>query len=251
MLPSGHIFVFQGMLDFCSDNEGHLNEDKLAIIIGHEMAHAVLGHAAEKLSLTNLMDAILLVPMAVIWAFIPSDGIAFITHWFTKQVVDIFIELPFSRELEIEADTIGLEMAARACFDVRHAPAIWMVMEVLDEAVSTLSNCTTDNADILEEYKTLESFLSTHPAHGERQTKLETMMESAMAVRKDCSCPPLGPGPDPRALATQAREWWEQNREASIREQIEKKQIRQLKNKGIPLFFEQLEEETIALEIKE
>ena len=100
MLPNGHIFVFGGMWTRCSDSDGKLNEDKLAIILGHEMAHAILGHTAEKLSLTNLIEACMLVPMAVIWAFIPSDGIAFITHWFIKKAMDIFVDLPFSREME-------------------------------------------------------------------------------------------------------------------------------------------------------
>ena len=83
------------MWNFCCDQEGNLNEDKLGMILGHEMAHAILFQTAEKLSLTNLTV------LAVKWAFIPSDGI---THWFFKKAVDIFIEMPFSRDMELEAD---------------------------------------------------------------------------------------------------------------------------------------------------
>jgi Zn-dependent protease with chaperone function len=153
VLPNGHIFVFGGMWTRCSDSDGQLNEDKLAIILGHEMAHAILGHSEEKLS------PCMLVPMAVIWAFMPSDGIAFITHWFIKKAMDIFEDLPFSREMEMEADTSGLKLAAKACFDVREAPAFWMVMELLEDSGSILINCTKDDeeAKISEDFKTIHS----------------------------------------------------------------------------------------------
>ena len=42
VLPSGNIFVYKGMLDFC------INDDQLAVILGHEMAHAVLGRLSHR-----------------------------------------------------------------------------------------------------------------------------------------------------------------------------------------------------------
>jgi Zn-dependent protease with chaperone function len=150
-------------------------------------------------------------PMTVIWAFIPSDGIAFITHWFIKKAVDIFVELPFSREMETEADTFGLEVTAKACYDVRGAPAIWMVKDLLDEAGAILINCTKeeDDANILEEYKTLEAYLSTHLGHDDRYKQLQNIMEATLAIRKECGCPELYQDSDPCMGASQARKWWE------------------------------------------
>ena len=85
----------------------------LAIIIGHEMAHAVLGHIPEKLTLASFVQLVLLVPMAVIWAMLPNDGIALVTDWFMNTVAEIFVNLPFDRALEMEADQVGLMMAAK------------------------------------------------------------------------------------------------------------------------------------------
>lgn len=51
--------------------------------------------------------------MAVIWAFLPNDGIALVANWFMDTVVDIMVELPFSRDMEAEADQVGLIMAAK------------------------------------------------------------------------------------------------------------------------------------------
>ena len=59
------------------------------------------------------MDILILFPLAVIWAFIPSDGMALVTQWFLNQVVNILLELPYSRSLEEEADTVGLQLAAK------------------------------------------------------------------------------------------------------------------------------------------
>ena len=124
VLPSGNIFVFRGMLEFCK------NDDQLAVIIGHEMAHAILGHSAEILSLASLLDVLVLVPMAVLWALLPNEGIAMVCDWFVNKAKAVIFNLPFSREMELEADKVGLVLAARACYDVREAPALWLLREL-------------------------------------------------------------------------------------------------------------------------
>ena len=87
--------------------------DELGIVLSHEIAHVVLGHVEEKLTLTSFVQLVLLVPMAVLWAFLPNDGIALVLNWFMDTVVDIMIELPFSRDMETEADRVGLILAAK------------------------------------------------------------------------------------------------------------------------------------------
>ena len=178
VLPSGNIFVFKGMLDLC------FNDDQLAIILGHEMAHAVLGHSAEKLTMASFVQLVLLVPMAVLWAIVPNDGIAIITDWFINKVVKIFSELPFDRAQEMEADEVGLMMAAKACFNVREAPAVWQVMELI-------SDNPEDDMDL--------EFLSTHPAHRTRYQSLSNQLSSAMTIRMDYGCKKLDPNCDPQA----------------------------------------------------
>jgi len=178
VLPSGNIFVYKGMLDFC------INDDQLAVILGHEMAHAVLGHIPEKLTMASFVQLVLLVPMAVIWAIVPNDGIALITDWFINKVVEIFSELPFDRAMEMEADEVGLMMAAKACFDVREAPAVWQVMELISD-------------DPMEKDKDWE-FLSTHPVHNTRYQSLSGQLTSALNLRMNCGCKKLDPNCDPQ-----------------------------------------------------
>ena len=96
--------------------------------------------------------------MAVLWAFIPSEGIAFITDKFVQKVTELIIELPYSRLMENEADEVGLTLAANACFDVREAPVIWGTMHLKK---------TMDETEEEQAYRkkgvTLD-FLSTHPS---------------------------------------------------------------------------------------
>ena len=148
VLPSGNIFIFQGMLDLCD------NDDQLAIVISHEMAHSILGHVAEKLTMASFVQVILLVPMAVLWALMPNDGIAMVSDWFINKVSELLIELPFSRFMELEADEVGLLLAAKACYDVREAPVLWQLLELMDE------NPLSRDQDL--------EFLATHPVHKTR-----------------------------------------------------------------------------------
>ena len=105
VLPSGNIFIYRGMLELCK------NDDQLAVIIGHEMAHSILGHVAEKLTMGTFVQIALLVPMALLWAFMPNGGIAVVFDWFIDKVTDVLIHLPFSRDMELEADEGGLLLA--------------------------------------------------------------------------------------------------------------------------------------------
>ena len=164
VLPTGNIFVFKGMLNLCT------NDDQLGIILGHEMAHTVLGHGAEKLTMASFVQMALLVPMAVLWAMMPNDGVALVANWFIDKVIKLLVDLPFSREMEMEADEVGLVMAAKACFDVREAPALWGMMEFLAE-------------DPLENDKDLE-FLSTHPCHATRYVCLAYLLSDSWCVKQ-------------------------------------------------------------------
>jgi len=168
VLPSGNIFMYRGMLDLCK------NDDMLAVILGHEMAHAVLGHTAERLTNASFLNLVLLLPFALLWALLPNDGVALVANWFFDKVVEVAVELPFSRAMEAEADEVGLVMAAKACFDVREAPPLWGLMELLAED-------ETENDTDLE-------FLSTHPVHSTRQESLATQLAAALSLRLERGC---------------------------------------------------------------
>ncbi|CAL8098931.1 unnamed protein product [Orchesella dallaii] len=177
VLPCGSIFVFSGLLKLCD------SDDQLGIILGHEMAHAVMGHGAEKASFMHFMDLMFIIPLAALWALLPSDITAAIAHWITSTMSDILMDLPHSRFIEEEADEVGLVLAAKACFDIREAPVVWAKMGLLGK----------DDISI--------EWLSTHPSHERRQAQLEEMLPDAISVREKCQCPKLPPV-DPRLKIT-------------------------------------------------
>merc|ERR1719369_255239 len=112
-----------------------------------------------------------------------DDGIALFANWFIDQVIQFVVELPFSRDMESEADEVGLQMAAKACFDVREAPAFWGKMQLLSE------NPMENDSDF--------EFISTHPCHSTRQSKLTDLLADALRLRWDCGCERLDPKRDP------------------------------------------------------
>ena len=113
---------------------------------------------AEALNYANFLNGLLIIPMAVLWAFIPSAGIAYITDKFVQKVSELIIELPYSRLMENEADEVGLRLAAKACFDVREAPVIWGHMHL-----EKIMNETEEEQAYRKKGVTLD-FLSTHPS---------------------------------------------------------------------------------------
>lgn len=175
VLPSGQIFVFSGMLQLCT------NDQQLGAVLAHEMAHCVLGHGAEQVSYVHLVDMVIIVFLAAIWAIMPTDGIAAVSHWFFDKVVSLLLKLPYSRKLELEADEIGLLLAAKACFDVREASAFWSKMSLMQSEEENVE------------------FLSTHPSHDRRSEHLDNIMNNAIELRRQCNCPAL-PHKDPRVL---------------------------------------------------
>ncbi|KAI8510044.1 metalloendopeptidase [Branchiostoma belcheri] len=169
VLPHGQIFVFAGMLETVS------NPHQLGIILGHEMAHAILGHAAEQVSFLQLVDCLSICVVAAIWALFPSDWMALLSHWLQNKFAKLLLEMPYSRMLETEADEVGLQLAAKACFDVRESAAFWERMALQDDM--------EENLDL--------DWLSTHPSHEQRAQHLEQLLPQAIELRKSCQCLPL------------------------------------------------------------
>jgi len=165
--PSGDLILFTGLLDFVE------NDDELAVILAHEMSHAILQHAAEEISHSRLIDIFSIAMAGLLWAFLPSDLTALMTQYIADRFLKFIFQLPYSRQLEREADVVGLQLAARACFDIRCAIPFWNRMDEHD------SN-----------YKVPE-FLSTHPGCESRAADLEKLMPEALDLRNSCNCPTL------------------------------------------------------------
>ncbi len=72
-------------------------------------------HAAEEISHSRLIDVVSIVMAGLLWAFLPSDIIALITQYFADKFLNFLFQLPYSRQLETEADYVGVMLAARVC----------------------------------------------------------------------------------------------------------------------------------------
>jgi predicted Zn-dependent protease len=154
-LPGGKVAVYTGILPVTQ------NPDALAVVMGHEIAHAIARHGAERMAHQKLVQ---LGTMAVGASMSDMDPE-------TQRMVlgalgvgaQFGVLLPFSREHESEADYMGLIYVARACFDPREAPRLWERMGAPAE------------------------FMSTHPSSETRIRQFEEWMPEAMRVREE-SC---------------------------------------------------------------
>ncbi|MEM7610219.1 MAG: M48 family metallopeptidase [Pseudomonadota bacterium] len=160
-LPGGKVAVYTGLLPVAE------NIDGLAVIMGHEIAHAIARHGAERMARQKLVQ---------IGSIAASFAIGDMDVSTQRAVMGALgvgaqygVLLPFSRSHESEADYIGLILAARACFDPREAPALWDRMG--------------RNAG-----KSPQEFMSTHPAPETRIQQFEQWMPEALEVRRQyCS----------------------------------------------------------------
>src|SRR3954463_4191414 len=119
-LPGGKIAVYSGILPLTQDETG------LAVVLGHETAHALAHHGAERMSRSTLMQlgesGILAAVGAAKPEAVQTGGAAL---GIGSQVG---IELPFSRSQESEADHIGLVLMAKAGYDPEKAIDFWQRM---------------------------------------------------------------------------------------------------------------------------
>ncbi|KAG9472006.1 hypothetical protein GDO78_021716, partial [Eleutherodactylus coqui] len=139
---------------------------------------------AEKASVTHFLDFLFLISLAMIWAICPMDSLAIVGQWVQSRLREFLFERPYSRNLEAEADKVGLELAAKACVDVRASAIFWKQMELVDDL--------TGQACIPE-------WISTHPSHGNRAEHLDRLIPKAIKLRESCNCPEL-PCVDPRLV---------------------------------------------------
>lgn len=112
VMAGGKVFVFTGLLPICQD------EDALAVVLGHEIAHVVAHHTAEKLS-----EMLILLPL--IYA---ASVVLDISQETVSSLASLIISLPNNRTKETEADNIGLLMMAQSCYNPEAAIPFWQRM---------------------------------------------------------------------------------------------------------------------------
>ena len=162
--PGGHVFVHAGVLDLV----GARDDSALAFILAHEMGHALCRHGAEKATLQVLSSA----ADAASWAAAVLAGADYFGGAFTaaalagaESAVTLAVALPNSRDMEREADVVGVRLMARACFDPNGAARAFRKIEAARRLDETPPN---GGAPPGAPPGALEAYLSTHPLDAER-----------------------------------------------------------------------------------
>ena len=160
-LPGGYTAVYTGLIPVAQ------NEDGLAVVMGHEVAHALAHHGAERMAQQNMQR--------IVGAGV-AMGAGGMDYGAQRAVMGVFggisqygYALPFSRKHESEADYIGLILMARACYDPREAPRLWERMAAAGGASPP-------------------EFQSTHPSPQTRINDFETWMPEAVETYNQ-NCP--------------------------------------------------------------
>ncbi|KAI5849044.1 peptidase family M48-domain-containing protein [Tricharina praecox] len=160
VIPGGKVFVFSGILPICGDDDG------LAAVMSHEIAHTVAHHAAERLSKSFIALAAVLVAGIAI-------GDPDMVGRMGRILIDLVYLRPGSRKQEAEADYIGLMMMAQACYRPEKAVTLWERMEAAEEF-------------------SMPQFLSTHPSNVKRIQNIQQWLPEAKVKSEmsDCSGTP-------------------------------------------------------------
>jgi predicted Zn-dependent protease len=147
-MPGGKVCVYTGILPMTRDESG------LAVVMGHEIAHAVANHSSERMS-QQLM--------------VQMGGAALSTVVTQNLFLDIFglgsqvgLLLPYSRVQESEADRLGLVFMAMAGYDPRVALGFWQRMAASQQGQAP------------------SEFLSTHPSDVTRINNLKVYIPEAL-----------------------------------------------------------------------
>ena len=157
-LPGGKVGVYSGILPITRDETG------LATVVGHEVAHAVARHGAERASEQLLIQAGGQILDVVVASRSPQWRGAVLGAYGIGS--EVGMTLPHSRSQELEADYLGILYMARAGYDPRQAIAFWKRFSAYQEQQGG--------------GKPME-FLSTHPLDETRVKALEERMPQALA----------------------------------------------------------------------
>jgi predicted Zn-dependent protease len=149
-MPGGKIVFFSGILD-----QLKLTDDEIAMVMGHEMAHALREHARERMAKGALTHVGANVLVQVL-------GLGQVGQALTGYGAQL-MSLKFSRSDESEADLVGMEIAARAGYDPRAAITLWKKMGQASKASPP-------------------QWLSTHPSGSSRIAQLQKNLPRVMPL---------------------------------------------------------------------
>lgn len=148
-MPGGKIAFYTGILETLK-----LSDDEVAVVMGHEVAHALREHARERIAKSELTH----LGASLLGQFVGGGKYAG-----AFDVGGQLLSLKFSRDDESEADLVGLDLAARAGFDPRAGVTLWQKMAAANRGAPP-------------------QWLSTHPSGKNRIQEIEKHLPAAMPL---------------------------------------------------------------------
>ena len=151
-MPGGKIAFYSGLI-----TQLNLSDQEIAIVMGHEISHALREHSREQVSQAMAAQATIDLGAALLGLGGRSANLA-------STAYQALIATKFSRVDENEADRIGLELTARAGYDPRAGISLWQKMMKANQGGRP------------------PEFLSTHPAESNRIQQIESLMPAVLPL---------------------------------------------------------------------
>lgn len=151
-MPGGKIAFYSGLI-----NKLDLSDQEIAIVMGHEISHALREHSREQVSQAIAAQATIGIGAALLGLGSGSADLA-------STAYDALIATKFSRVDEDEADRMGLELSARAGYDPRAGISLWQKMMKANQGGRP------------------PEFLSTHPAETNRIQRIESLLPAVIPL---------------------------------------------------------------------
>ena len=180
-LPGGKVAVYEGIIPVCA------NEAGMAVVMSHEISHALARHGGERMSQNYAVDGV-------------KQAVTFVTQKEDPKKKELMMQaygyasqygviLPYSRKHESEADHMGLQLMAKAGYDPAEAPKFWKRFGALQQGSQPVE------------------YASTHPSDDHRAQDLEGWLPEAAKVYAAAPVKygvgePLPPAPPPRPKKT-------------------------------------------------
>lgn len=176
-MPGGKIVMFSGILSVAN------TEEKVAFILGHEMAHALLDHTRTRMSAQNAQNAITSAAWvgSIAMDLFGLGGLGSLTRAATNVASvgsQFFLMNPWGRDQELEADRLGMMIIHWAGYDISSIPAFW-------QAMSAQNSNEHD-------------FFSTHPADSKRIATMNELIAEIESDKDFHSNPVIGDVPNPK-----------------------------------------------------
>ena len=176
-MPGGKIVMFSGILSVAD------SEEKVAFILGHEMAHALLDHARTRISAQNAQNTITSAAWFGSFALdlVGLGGVGNLTRAATNVASigsQYFLLNPWGRDQELEADKLGMMIIHWAGYDISSIPNFWQSM----------AGGNPNNHD----------FFSTHPSDSKRIAVMNELIVEIENQKDFYSTPVLSEVPTPK-----------------------------------------------------